>query len=374
MGKATRSYYIDNLRILLTALVVMHHWAITYGAPGLWYYNEGNTSEIASIFLALFVATNQAFFMGMFFMISSYFLDKSWRRKTKATLLKDKFKRLGIPLLIYIFILSPIIIYLSRTFIQGLNYPSVPAFLTQAKWLTFGPLWFVAALLIFSLVAILFKSSKVTTPELVYPLPNNIKILGFAVFIALISFFVRIGYPVGKSLQPIGFQLAHFAQYISLFYIGIIASRHQWFDQVTYSLGIKWFKIILLMIFVLFPLGFYLGGALEGGTDVFMGGWSWQSLFYCLWEQIVGIGIMVSLLGIFKEKYNRQGEQLKKASASAYSVYIIHALILVSVSILIKDLPLSSTFKFIAFAPVVLLVSFGLGNMLRKLPLLREVL
>lgn len=79
MGKATRSYYIDNLRILLTALVVMHHWAITYGAPGLWYYNEGNTSEIASIFLALFVATNQAFFMGMFFMISSYFLDKSWR-------------------------------------------------------------------------------------------------------------------------------------------------------------------------------------------------------------------------------------------------------------------------------------------------------
>ncbi len=100
------------------------------------------------------------------------------------------------------------------------------------------------------------------------------------------------------------------------------------------------------MIFVLFPLGFYLGGALEGGTDVFMGGWSWQSLFYCLWEQIVGIGIMVSLLGIFKEKYNRQGEQLKKASASAYSVYIIHALILVGVSILIKDLPLSSTFKF----------------------------
>ena len=374
MAKSTRSYYIDNLRIFLTALVVLHHWAITYGAPGLWYYNEGNTNEFASILLALFVATNQAFFMGMFFMISSYFLDKSWGKKTKTKLLKSKFKRLGIPLLIYIFILSPLIIYLTNTYIQNISYTSIFVFFTQEKWLTFGPLWFVAALLIFTLITILLKSSKKIKVYPVCPLPSSIKISIFAIAIGLISFFIRIWYPIGLSLQPIGFQFAHFTQYIALFYIGIRASRYQWFDKITFQLGVKWFKVVLLMIFVLFPIGFYLGGAIENGTDVFMGGSSWQSLFYCLWEQIVGIGIMIALLGIFKEKYNEQGALLKMASASAYSVYIIHTLILICVSILIKDVSLSSTFKFLLFAPVILFIAFGLGNILRKLPLLRRFL
>ena len=71
MSKSGRSYYIDNLRIFLTSLVVLHHLAITYGAPGLWYYKEEALDPVSSILLSLFVATNQAFFMGMFFMISA---------------------------------------------------------------------------------------------------------------------------------------------------------------------------------------------------------------------------------------------------------------------------------------------------------------
>ena len=37
-------YYLDNLKVLLTALVVMHHSFVTYGAPGGWYY-KGNTDR-----------------------------------------------------------------------------------------------------------------------------------------------------------------------------------------------------------------------------------------------------------------------------------------------------------------------------------------
>ena len=35
-----RLLYIDNLRILLTILVIMHHLAIGYGGPGDWAYRE----------------------------------------------------------------------------------------------------------------------------------------------------------------------------------------------------------------------------------------------------------------------------------------------------------------------------------------------
>jgi len=31
-----RLYFIDNLRIFLISLVVLHHLSITYGAPGDW--------------------------------------------------------------------------------------------------------------------------------------------------------------------------------------------------------------------------------------------------------------------------------------------------------------------------------------------------
>ena len=63
-----RAYYIDRLRVVLTALVVLHHTAITYGAPGGWYYRElPTTLSLTGVLLILFVSINQAYFMGFFF-------------------------------------------------------------------------------------------------------------------------------------------------------------------------------------------------------------------------------------------------------------------------------------------------------------------
>ena len=70
ISPSTRLFDIDNLRIFLISLVVLHHFAITYGAPGSWYYNESEAGMPEAIPLSMFVATNQAFFMGMFFFIS----------------------------------------------------------------------------------------------------------------------------------------------------------------------------------------------------------------------------------------------------------------------------------------------------------------
>ena len=54
-----------------TLLVVFHHAAITYGAMGSWFYKEIEPSNTpASLILTLFVAYNQAFFMGLFFLIA----------------------------------------------------------------------------------------------------------------------------------------------------------------------------------------------------------------------------------------------------------------------------------------------------------------
>ena len=69
-AKPSRVCYIDNLRVLLAGLVVLHHLAITYGAPGNWYYKNPQTSELATMALLPFVATNSAFLMQHYGMLA----------------------------------------------------------------------------------------------------------------------------------------------------------------------------------------------------------------------------------------------------------------------------------------------------------------
>src|SRR5687768_11841205 len=67
----TRNAAIDHLRIVLTGLVIFHHVAIAYGGSGGWYWREeANSSQPL---LLMFNATNQAFFMGVFFLFAGYY-------------------------------------------------------------------------------------------------------------------------------------------------------------------------------------------------------------------------------------------------------------------------------------------------------------
>ena len=98
-----RELYIDRLRSVMTVFVILHHTAITYGAPGGWYYNELRPStSITGLLLILFVATNQAYFMGFFFLLACYFTPPSLERKGYGRFIADRFLRLGLPLLAYI--------------------------------------------------------------------------------------------------------------------------------------------------------------------------------------------------------------------------------------------------------------------------------
>jgi glucan biosynthesis protein C len=56
--------------------------------------------------MTLFVAINQAFFMGFFFTLSSYFRPGSLDRRGAGRYLTDRLKRLGIPMLFYALVLN----------------------------------------------------------------------------------------------------------------------------------------------------------------------------------------------------------------------------------------------------------------------------
>ncbi len=360
-------YYINNLRTLLIILIVMLHIAITYGAEGSWYYFEHTESIVSNVILTLFVAIVQAFVLGFFFMISGYFIPSSLKRKGAKRYLKDRLLRLGVPLIVYYFVISPILTYSLYVKLMGEK-------LVLRDYFGSGPLWFVELLLIFSIFYILiqfFSKPKKDSTNLHSFGPNNKNILIFALCLSMVNFFIRIWFPIGKTF--FNHQFAFFPGYISFFIFGIIAFGNKWFDGFSLRVGKRWLKISVAVI-LLFPVISILGGALED-VSPFKGGFHYQSLLFSTWEAFVGIGLTAGLFVTFRKHFNYQGDLAKNLSDNVYTVYIIHAPVIVFFTYSIHNMFLYPLLKFIFVSIVGVSLCFLISHYLvRNIPYAKRIL
>ena len=93
-----REYYLDNLKVILILLVIFHHAGQAYGNGGGWAYTPSNSAEFLP-WIWHFFSVNAGFFMGLFFLISGYFVPKSYDRQGGKIFVKKKLMHLGVPLL-----------------------------------------------------------------------------------------------------------------------------------------------------------------------------------------------------------------------------------------------------------------------------------
>jgi hypothetical protein len=308
--------------------------------------------------------------MGMFFFISAFFIVPSLQRKGLGKFVTDRLLRLGIPLLVFYFILNPLTVFIHNRFISG-EEPTFGEYLVNGWARGFGPLWFVEALLIFTFIFLLFRNIGST---ICISFPGTLKIVLFALFTGLMQFVIRIWLPVGWSMPFTNFQFPFFVQYIFLFPLGIVAYQNNWLDSISFKTGKQWFISAQILIFIGFPMLFILGGATETGTDNFMGGLKWQSLGYAVWEQLTGVSLIIGLLGLGKKYLNRQGTLAKSLSDSAYGVFVFHAPMIVGISVLLASWSIYPPLKFIVLAPVALVVCFAVAGLLKKIPGFNKVL
>ncbi len=371
-----RFAFIDNLRILLVALVILHHLAVTYGGEGSWYYYEGQADTVTTTVLTLFVVINQAFFMGFYFVIAAYFVPRSLERNGSQPFLKGRILRLGVPLAFQLLVMGPLLNYGLSVHVWGSNeslWTYIGDYLRHYPGLDTGPLWFVEALLIFSILyALWWKLAKPPAHKVRNEgtAPGNAAIALYALAIGLITFVVRIWLPVGWWFVPLNFQFPHFPQYISLFILGTIAYRRGWLSALSEDAarGRLWGRVVIFLI-ALAPVLFVAGGALKGSTEPFRGGMHWQALTYALWEQFVCVGMVISLLVWFRKRYDYQGRLARTMSASAYAVYICHAPILVFVALGLRSVALYPLLKFGLASLICVPICFGIGGLVRRLPM-----
>lgn len=374
---AGRLRFIDNIRTMLTIQVILFHLLITYAGVGDWMYMEERADFVTGALGAWLVAASQAYFMGLFLLISAYFVPGSYDRKGAKQFLTDRLIRLGIPLALYSFLLHPLLIYVQRVFFDGLPWWGYfPAQYFQDEGVIgSGPLWFVATLLIFSLGYAgwrLWQPQTRPMAPVALPFPNNRTIVLFALLLGLVSFLVRLWLPIGWTFEPLNLKLAFFVQYIALFVIGLLAYRNDWFRTLAARTGQRWLWVAILMLFIFWPL-FIIGGT-EQGVDPYLGGWHWQALGYAFWEAWLCVSMCIGLIYAFRRYGDQQGAWAAFLSRNAYTAYIIHGPVITLLALSLRAIMLYPLLKFALVALVAVPLCFALSALIRKLPYADRVL
>ena len=368
-----RDFYIDRLRTVMTVLVILHHTAITYGAAGGWFWNELKPSAApSSLLLTLFVATNQAYFMGFFFLLAGYFTPRSLERKCYASFLKDRFLRLGLPLLAFIVILGPLTAAIV-TVMQGQGFWPTIEFLWQHQRIINGPLWFAEALLIFALAYCtwrrVFGTPLPTAQRIPKPVPAYLWWLVAALAVTAVSVAVRQFVPVGENV--FGLQLGYFPAYIFLFALGIATWRHDWLNQLQWKHARPWL-IALIVAWPCMPIAIAIARSGAGKAD-FSGGFSWPSIVYALWEPLVAWGFIAAWLLVFRSRMNKPSHLWDWLNRRAYAVYILHPPVLVTVALLLHVWIAPALLKFAVTGSLAVIATWIISDPFVRLPGLRHI-
>ena len=369
-AKAGRLLYIDNIRTFLTILVILHHLMIIYSGNGSWIYNENLQDATTSTFGRWFCSVNQSFFMGLFLFISAYFVPGAYERKGPRHFLVDRLIRLGIPLVIYGWIIRPLWIYNTWSFPNSFLKWYRDEYFRVYGFIGGGPLWFIEVLLIFACFYALyriFNSNPVKEiPEVSFPRDRTIVL--FAFFLGIVSFVVRIWCPQNTSITELNLQLANFPQYIALFILGLIAYPRKWLAALPERTARRWMVVAFALSVLPLLVGSDRNQQAIGGSEKVL------SLLSAWWEAFMCVAMCFTVVHLFRRYASQQGQIAKWFSRNAYTAYLIHEPIITSIAMAITGFALYPLLKFALMGLVTVPLIFLFSALILKLPYTDRVL
>lgn len=339
-----RLFYIDYLRLFLCCVVIFHHTAISFGASGGWYYYSNVRLEgLSQLLFSVVMGLDQSYFMALFFFVSALFTPKSVDRKGISGFLKDRFYRLGLPMLVYIFVLNPLLVmYIwgpEAGYHQGL-----------------GPLWFVFSLIFFELTYLLSRKLNIRFPKISV---NSWTMAAFALVVGLLAFVLRI---FVDTQQPImGIVFANFVSYIAMYALGILVSRQ---DILESSLDMtRAWKWIVIAFFTWISMLSVASSHVEQTT----GGLNVVSLIYSVWEAISCVALSYFLLAIGNRYFNAPHPFFQPMAADSFMAFVIHPIPVVFLTKLMENVPLCPELLIFINTVLGIVVSFVFAQLLRGL-------
>ncbi|MGQ9426605.1 acyltransferase family protein [Gilvimarinus sp. F26214L] len=365
-----RLYFLDNIKVALISLVVIHHAGQAYGPTDYWPIQAGERLN----FLGPIFDVNGAFFMGLFFMISAYFLPTSLDRKGARRLLRDRLIRLGVPLLFMVVAVFGPITYWADGITGNFWRYMIVDYIGGADF-EVAHLWFVSLLLFFTLCYLVgryvmgrfsaarrFLTIEAMSHNEKSEAPSHVALLFFTIILGGVNGLVRHWIPLGiwvevVPLMPI--EIGRLPQYIAFFGIGLIASRRGWLLSMPIERAVIW------------------GGAgvLAAASVAFTRQVEWlPEWLWLLQEAVIGVGFCTAIPVVAREFWNRRSGVLKRLSDNAFAVYLIHILVIYVLQEALELTTLTAAVKFAAASLIGLILSFSISDGLRRIPQLQRIL
>ncbi len=381
-----RLHFMDNLRVALTVLIVFQHSSFAYATANWWYFIDVKQQPL----LASFFIVNRSFRMSLFFLIAGYFMPYVLDRKGARVYLKDRFRRFGIPLLVFLFVVIPPLMY--AYFLNFRPYGSIGFFdyYIQYYWgigrrppdnwsgpawpdRQFGHLWFLEMLLVY---AVIYAGWRALRHRLHIAGPDPFRFPGLPVWlpiiagVAALTYWVRLTHPVydwAAYLYVIQLSLADLPRDLACLLLGILAFRNDWLRKLPSATGYGWLAVGLAgaAIFIVCDL--------TGHSFFSAGGSGRNAVIYPIWETLTCFGFCLGLPIVFRDFFDGRNRVTDWLSAASYGVYVVHLPIVVMLQYALASAPLGPVEKFLVVALAAVPLSFFLVVLLRRSARLRQV-
>jgi glucans biosynthesis protein C len=358
-----RLAYLDNLKILLVAGVIAVHTAITYGLDGSWYLESyDQMTGVAVDLVTVVLGIGWLFGLGLFFMIAGRLSGPSLDRKGPRRFARERLLRLGIPLVAYTLLISPLLEYVDYRWNAGGTRALWPFVAEQVWHFAPGPTWFLEALLAFTLGYALLRQVRPQTEPPARRSLRGRQVAAIALAIAVTSFATRFAFPVGS--EQLHLQLAVFPQYVILFSLGVAGGRRGWLEALGPNLrrrcALAGAIASLALPAVLVAGGFFEG---EAGEDSFAGGWHWQAAAGALIEGVLATCVSLYAVEYFRRRHNRLQPLARRMAPAAYGAFVVHPPVLVGLALAVQPLPLPAELKFVAVLTAGITGAFSLARL-----------
>ncbi|WP_259065715.1 acyltransferase family protein [Mucilaginibacter sp. X4EP1] len=354
-----RQYYLDWIRVITIGVVFLFHCARFFDYDD-WHVKNSVLSGTANTF-TFFLAE---WIMPMFFFISGASTWYALQRKSASKFTADRVKRILIPLVFGILVLSPHQVYLERLThlqFQGSFIDFLPHYFSG--WYGLGGnfawmglhLWYLLLLFVFSLIALpLFMLIKKQSSGSINANPSLLYLAAFVVLLALPGCLMPVDGLIGGRMWGGWSMVEHLILFISGFYAFSISH--------TKCLWLKYRHGFLAAAAILTAINMYLflnHIKFEFGSAYY--------LMKILLRAAVCYSWLFAILGFSEYKLNFTNSKLNYCNEAVLPFYIFHqpVIILIGYFIVQWHLPIGLKYVLIglsSFSVVMLCYHFVIKN------------
>ena len=369
-GPGRREHWADNLRVLVIAVVVVWHTTSAYLGGSDWYYMDRTTSKIwTTAFFPAYAISVYA--LGPLFLVAGWFSARSLARKGAGAFARTRLLRLGVPLIAFIFVIDRVAAYLGD--LGRGQHPSLASYWglppQSGGPYEVGPMWFVAALLVFSLAYALLR--RVHPPPVARRWSGARAMVAAVALIAVTAFLVWQRWQLGGAHAFLNVQWQLWPQGTGLFALGAwTGEAGSWENLTARATRLGWTALGAAALWAALAVYLKTHGHLESAFH----GAGWLVMLNVVLYGIISVAFTVWFTALIRARWSGDGPLRARAGRASYATYVLHPLVLTVVMVVFASLALAPELMFLIVAVAGVPVCFVAGYAATRVPGISKIL